>query len=69
MKSWVILKWLRNTDFVSGGKHIKGNQVGDISIWQTDDDHIWDSPAYEVLGYFDGSFRDAKKYAKEINLT
>lgn len=69
MKSWVIIKWLKDIGFTSGGKYVKGNQVGSISVWQTDDYQIWDSPAYEVLGYFDGSFRDAKKYAKKINLT
>ena len=65
MKSWVIIKWIRNTDFVSAGKIIKGNQVGSISVWETDDYQIWDSPAYEVLGYFDGNFKDAKKQAKK----
>ena len=66
MKSWVIIKWIRNTDFVSAGKIIKGNQVGCISVWETDDYQIWDSPAYEVLGYFDGYFADAKKQAKSL---
>ena len=65
MKSWVIIKWIRNTDFVSAGKIIKGNHVGSISVWETDDYRIWDSPAYEVLGYFNGYFKDAKKQAKK----
>tara|TARA_Y100000004_G_scaffold177765_1_gene219673 strand:+ start:549 stop:725 length:177 start_codon:yes stop_codon:yes gene_type:complete len=57
MKNWVIIKWVMN---------VEGKKNGDISIWQSWDDHIWGSPAYEVLGYFDGSLRDAKKYAKKI---
>jgi len=54
-KSWVIIKWT----FAYAGK-----QIGDISIWETDEYQIWGSPAYEVLGYFDGSFKDAKKEVK-----
>ena len=56
MKSWVIIKWVMN---------VEGKKNNSISIWQTDNDHIWGSPAYEVLGYFDGSFRDVKKYVRE----
>jgi len=66
MKSWVIIKWIRNTDFVSAGKIVKGNKVGSISVWETDDYQIWDSPAYKVLGYFDGYFKDAKKQANRL---
>ena len=65
MKSWVIVKWIRNTDLVSAGKGIKGNPEGSISIWETDDYQIWDSSAYQVLGYFDGYFKDAKKQARK----
>tara|TARA_R100000278_G_C5471882_1_gene164765 strand:+ start:325 stop:510 length:186 start_codon:yes stop_codon:yes gene_type:complete len=56
MKSWVIIKWVMN---------VYGKKNGSISIWQTDNYQIWDSPAYEVLGYFDGSFKDARKYVNQ----
>lgn len=56
MKSWVIIKWVMN---------VEGKKNGSISIWQTDNYQIWDSPAYEVLEYFDGSFKDAKKYVNQ----
>ena len=57
MKSWVIIKWTLA---------YAGKQVGDISIWETDDYQIWGSPAYEVLGYFDGYFRGCKKTSKKV---
>ena len=57
MKSWVIIKWTLA---------YAGKQVGDISIWETDEYQIWGSPAYKVLGYFDGSFKDAKKEVKKV---
>lgn len=51
LKSWVIVKFKDN--------HIK--------IWRDyDDGFIWGSPLYEVLGYFDGSYRQAQEYSKEL---
>ena len=48
-KSWVILLF--------NDKKLK--------IWRTYEDNIWDSPLYTVMGYYDGSHRDAVKFAKE----
>ena len=45
--------------------NVEKKKNGSISIWQTDNDHIWGSPAYEVLGYFNGSFKDARKYVNQ----
>ena len=45
--------------------NVEGKKNGSISIWQTDNYQIWDSPAYEVLEYFDGSFKDARKYVNQ----
>ena len=48
-KSWVILLF--------NDKKLK--------VWRTYEDNIWDSPLYTVMGYYDGSYRDAVKFAKE----
>lgn len=51
LKSWVIVKF-------------KDNHV---EIWRDyDDGFIWGSPLYEVLGYFDGSYKQAHHYSKQI---
>ena len=52
MKSWVILRMIN---------------TGIIHIWRDyDNGTIWDSPIYEVLGYFEGSYRDAKKHSQTL---
>jgi len=51
IKSWVIVKFRNNK----------------IEIWRDyDDGFIWGSPLYQVLGFFDGSFKQAKEYSKEL---
>ena len=46
IKSWVIVKF-------SNGK---------IKVWRDYGDIAWGSATYEVLGYFDGSYEDARKH-------
>jgi len=48
-KSWVILLF--------NDKKLK--------VWRTYEGDIWDSPLYTVMGYYDGSYREAMKFAKE----
>ena len=48
-KSWVILLF----------KNKK------LKVWRTYENKIWDNPLYTVMGYYDGSYRDAVKFAKE----
>jgi|TARA_Y100000310_G_scaffold261138_1_gene270365 hypothetical protein len=36
---------------------------GIVKVWR-DYGTAWGSPTYAVLGYFTGSYRDARKYAK-----
>ena len=48
-KSWVILLF--------NDKKLK--------VWRTYEYNIWHSPLYTVMGYYDGSYRDAVKFAKE----
>ena len=50
LKSWVIVKFKDQS----------------IKIWRDyDDGSTWGSPLYEVLGYFDGSFKQAREYSKQ----
>jgi hypothetical protein len=51
MKSWVLLKFV---------------QTNKLGVWRTHEENIWDSPIYEVIGYFDGSFREAMKHGKKL---
>ena len=53
-KSWVIVLM----------SHRSG-VGGSIKVWRTYEGNIWDSPLYTVMGYYDGSYREAMKFAKE----
>ena len=44
-KSWVILLF--------NDKKLK--------VWRTYEGNIWGSPLYTVMGYYDGSYRDAQR--------
>ena len=54
MKSWVIV--------LMGHRSGVG---GSIKVWRTYEGDIWDSPLDTVMGYNDGSYREAMKFAKE----
>jgi hypothetical protein len=41
------------------------NGSGTTQVWR-DFGTAWGSPIYTVLGYFDGSHRDALRYAKTL---
>ena len=59
-KTWVIVKF---NDHVHNKRH---NQQNQIRIWRDyGDGHVWGSAIYEVLDYFDGSYKDAKKHSLE----
>ena len=60
-KSWVILKFNNHPD------NIKSNSVNKIKIWR-DYDNAWGSAIYEVLGIYDGSYNQARKYSKLLNM-
>ena len=49
-KGWVIVKF-------SNGK---------IKVWRDYGDMTWGSAMYEVLGYFDGNYADAKRYSLKL---
>ena len=49
-KSWVIVRM-----------NERSGVGGSIKIWRTYDGDIWGSPLYTVLGYYDGSYRDAQR--------
>jgi len=51
-KSWVIVRFNDNQ----------------IKIWRDYGDNVWGSALYEVLDYFDGSFIDAKKHSKTMEV-
>tara|TARA_R110002012_G_scaffold19114_1_gene69458 strand:- start:62 stop:259 length:198 start_codon:yes stop_codon:yes gene_type:complete len=56
-KTWVIIK------FNNHPHNEMHNQQNKIRIWRDYGDTIWGSAIYEVLDYFNGSHRDAKKYS------
>ena len=60
-KSWVIVKFNNHID------NIESNCVNTIKIWP-DYDYAWGSSIYKVLGYYDGSYNNARKYAKLLNM-
>ena len=40
---------------------------GEVKIWKTyDDEHVWDSPIYEVFGY-SSDWKGARKMAAEAS--
>ena len=49
-KSWVLI--LHNT--------------GRVQAWRDYGDIAWGAPTYTVLGYFDGSHRDAMRRARTL---
>ena len=53
-KSWVIVLMGHRSDV-----------GGTVAVWRTYEGDIWDSPLYTVMGYYDGSYREAMKFAKE----
>ena len=59
IKSWVLLK------MAPGRTEWEKKNAGTIQAWR-DYGTAWGSPAYTVLGYFDGSHRDAVRYGKTL---
>jgi hypothetical protein len=55
-KAWVIVK------FNNHPHNERHNQQNKIKIWR-DYGEIWGSVIYEVLDYFNGSYKDAKKHS------
>ena len=39
---------------------------GRVQAWRNYGDHAWGAPTYTVLGYFDGSHRDAMRRARTL---
>ena len=56
-KTWVIVKFNNHME------NIRLKQTNKIKIWRCYGDVAWDSPMYEVLDYFDGSYNQAKKHS------
>jgi len=56
-KTWVIVKFNNHME------NIRFNNQNKIKIWRDYGDHVWGSALYEVLDYFDGSYKQAKKHS------
>jgi hypothetical protein len=57
LEEWVIIKYVDNK--------LLTDTPNKIEIWR-DYNYIWGSALYEVLGYFTGSYIDARKYSKTL---
>jgi len=51
-KSWVIVRFTKT-------------HGGAVKVWR-DYEETWGSSIYTVIGYFDGTYRDALKYARTL---
>ena len=49
-------------------ENIRFNKQNTIKIWRCYGDVAWDSPSYEVLDYFDGSYKQAKKHSLTLEV-
>jgi hypothetical protein len=48
MKRWVVIKEIK---------------TGNIKAWRDhNDDHVWGAASYEVIGYYNGSYKDARRF-------
>ncbi len=56
-KEWVIIKYVNNKILTA--------TPNKIAIWR-DYGTAWGSALYEVLGYFTGSYLDARKYKQNF---
>ncbi len=50
MKNWVVIRVIK---------------TGTIKAWRDYGDHAWGAATYEVLGYYNGSHKEAMKNFKE----
>lgn len=61
-KTWVIVKFNNHME------NIRFNKQNTIKIWRCYGDVAWDSPSYEVLDYFDGSYKQAKEHSLTLEV-
>ena len=58
VKSWVVVKFVQDAATAKAGA---------VKAWRTySDDYVWGSALYEVIGYYDGSHKDALAYGYRI---
>jgi hypothetical protein len=57
VKDWVVLRWAKDN-------FMTGNKKGDITLYPDYvEEYIGDSPMYEVVDYFTGTYHNAKRFA------
>ena len=61
-KTWVIVKFNNHME------NVRLNQVNKIKIWRDYGDIAWGSAIYEVLDYFDGSYKQAKEHSLTLEV-
>jgi|TARA_R100000329_G_C7434422_1_gene152704 hypothetical protein len=49
-------------------ENVRLNQVNKIKIWRDYGDIAWGSAIYEVLDYFDGSYKQAKEHSLTLEV-